>query len=76
MDLVRKFKNFKLDNLECRYGCDGVCPHREQNTCKCYAAEIERRGDECLAENRPFDPEIVKYLSEQKIPDYLAEQGM
>ena len=50
MDLVRKFKNFKLDNLECRYGCDGVCIYREQNTCKCYAAEIESRGDECLAE--------------------------
>lgn len=71
MDILRKFENLKIDNKECCYDCDGVCSHRKNYTCKCYAAEIVERGEKCLKENMSFDSEIIKYLSEREFVDYI-----
>lgn len=75
MDILRKFENLKIDDKECCYDCDGVCSHRVDNICKCYAAEIVERDEECLMESKPFDSEIIKYLSEHKITDYIGLQS-
>lgn len=72
MDAIRKFQNLKIDNRECCYDCDGVCNHRKNNTCKCYAAQIVERGEKCLSENKSFDSEIIKYLSEHELTDYIG----
>ena len=72
MDVIRKIQNLKIDNTECCYGCDGVCSHRKNNICKCYAAQIVERGEKYLSENKPFDSEIIKYLSEHELTEYIG----
>ena len=72
MDAIRKFQNLKIDNTECCYDCDGICSQRKNNICKCYAAQIVEHGEKYLSENRPFDSEIIKYLSERELTDYIG----